>query len=574
MLARQCRIAPAEAAALVRLSADRRVQVLASHPASTNGQAKWIAEAARHVPGPESGRIGHVFPSTRPGEPAFACIPVGGEDVWALYLLAHSAADPALVAERLALSAAAFQSGGADAETGSPQQENRLLRSDLSTLIAMAAHERFTPIAMALCNHAASEWRCDRVSLGMVRGPYIRVEAMSHAEKFERRSALVQGLESVMEEALDQDEEIVLPAEASSTTLDRAAREFASRYGPLALASIPIRRAGKVLGVLTLERAPSEPFSIAEIASLRLLAEAAAPHLSLAHRHRHRLGSALAGSMRAVLETLLGPRYAWAKFTTIGLALATLALALIPATYRVRADARVEATDRRAIVGPFEGYLLETAARAGDLVDRGQVLARLDTSELMLRLGALQAEQEGAMREAGLASRERKDAEAQIARARAKRAEAEIALVESQIAQATIRAPIDGIIVSGDLERAVGAPVRPGDALFEIASPGAVRVEVFIAEDQVGDVKPGSRGSLATLSRPEVKMPVEIVRVDPVAEIRAGRNVFRAIASLSESPDWLRPGMEGVVRIDAGSSSYPRIWTRRIVNWMRMRLWV
>jgi hypothetical protein len=43
---------------------------------------------------------------------------------------------------------------------------------------------------------------------------------------------------------------------------------------------------------------------------------------------------------------------------------------------------------------------------------------------------------------------------------------------------------------------------------------------------------------------------------------------------MSHRPDWVRPGMEGTARIDAGSRAYPWIWTRRIVNWLRMRLWL
>jgi hypothetical protein len=32
--------------------------------------------------------------------------------------------------------------------------------------------------------------------------------------------------------------------------------------------------------------------------------------------------------------------------------------------------------------------------------------------------------------------------------------------------------------------------------------------------------------------------------------------------------------MEGVAKIDLGRRSYAWIWTRRIVNWVRMKLWL
>jgi RND family efflux transporter MFP subunit len=577
ILARQCRTAPAEAAAIVRHDGADRIDILAAHPDLPNSpsEGKWIVEAARNLPPQNGERRTRVVQGSRPGEPSFACVPIGaGANVWALYLLTHAPADPSLVAERLTLSAAALHLLDSHGEAHRREGETDLLRRAMGTLTAMASYDRFNAAAMALCNHVAAEWKCDRVSLGFLHGPYVRVEAMSHTEKFVARSSLVQSLEAVMEECLDQDQEIVVPSDDDSTVIRRAAMEFDSRHGPMALASIPIRRSGAPVGVLTLERPADAPFPISEIAALRLMVDAASAHLDLVRRYRRWFGASIASSARTLIESALGPRYAWAKLTAVALAAAAIFFAVVPGTYRVRADARVEAIDRRVVAGPFDGFLLESLARTGDIVNAGDVLARLDASDLVLRLGSLRAEQDGAVREAALAQRERKDAEAQIARARAKRAEADIGLIERRIEQATIRAPAAGVVVSGDLERVVGAPVSTGDTLFEVASLDSLRVEVFVAEDQIADIAAGSKGTLATLSRPDAKMPIEITRIDPVAEVRAGRNVFRALASISERPEWLRPGMEGTVRIDAGRRSYPSIWTRRTVNWLRMKLWI
>lgn len=577
ILARQCRTAPAEAAAVIRRDGDERVDVLAAHPDLPNAPAagQWIVEAARNLPPPGGERRTRLVRGSGPGVPSFACVPIGaGPNLWALYLLTHAPADPSLVAERLTLSSAGLHLLDSQGEAHRREAESELLRRAMSTLTAMASHDRFNAAAMALCNHVAAEWKCDRVSLGFQHGPYVRVEAMSHTEKFVARSSLVQSLEAVMEECLDQDQEVVVPTDDDSTTIRRAAMEFDARHGPMAMASIPIRRGGAAVGVLTVERPADAPLPVAEVAALRLLVDAASAHLDLVRRYRRWFGASVASSARSGIESALGPRYAWAKLTAVALASAALFFALVPGTYRVRADARVEAIDRRVVAGPFDGFLLESFARTGDVVRAGDVLARLDASDLVLRLGSLRAEQEGALREAALARRDRKDAEAQIARARAKRAEADIGLVERQIEQATIRAPAAGVVVSGDLERVVGAPVGTGDTLFEVASLDSLRVEVFVAEDQIADVAPGSKGTLATLSRPDAKMPIEVTRVDPVAEVRAGRNVFRALASIADRPEWMRPGMEGTVRIEAGRRSYPAIWTRRTVNWLRMKLWI
>lgn len=579
ILARQCRIAPAERAALIRIVPEGRVDLLAIHPGTALGPTPpaWILTAAKHTLSNGSAPAARFLPPQTALEGGHALVPIAadqGMHVWAVYEFSHPPADPAVVLDRLTLSAAGLGFVEAQAELARQAGEIDRLRRTLAALMGLASHDRFASVAMALCNHVASEWKCERVSLGIAKGPDIRVEAISHTENLAPRSTLVRDIESVMEECLDQDAEITVPAEDSSTLIARASREFASRLGPLALCSIPVRRDGEPFAVITLERPAGAPFTLPEVAALRLLADSASAHIWLAHRYRRWIGATLAASTRALVAAALGPAHAWAKLTAVALAVATLFFLLVPGAYRVRGDARIEATDRRVIAGPFDGYLIETRVRAGDPVNAGDIVARLDASDLLLRLAALRAEHDTALREAALAQRERKDAEAQIARARARRAEAEIALIDRQISQAAIASPLSGTIIAGNLDRALGSPVRTGDVLFEVAPLDSMHIEVFVAEDQIADVAAGAHGALTALSRPDRAIPLTVVRIDPVADVRAGRNVFRVVASLDERPAWLRPGMEGTARIDAGRRSYPWIWTRRAVNWLRMKLWI
>lgn len=589
ILARQCRTAPADSAALVRIVGAERLELLAIYPGLEGAglTPSWVIEAARRLPRDAGDRRSCYVGAERAGGEAFAMVPVGaanagtgadgaGPDVrvWAVYRMERGPADPGLVVERLAMSAAGLHILDAEGQLSSQAAENDLLRRTISSLSALAAHDRFLPTAMALCNHAASEWKCERVSLGVARGPYVRLAAMSHTEKFSARSALVQEIEGVMEECFDQDVEIAAPSESRSSVLNRAAREFALRHGPMSVLSVPLRRDGEPIGVLTLERGPGAPFSEADAAALRLLADACAAQIWLTHRYRRSLGAWAVSALRGAAGGMLGPRYAAAKLTGLALAAAAVFFTLVPGTYRVRADARIEAAERRVVAGPFDGFLVVAHSKAGDVVKEGDLLAALDSTDLLLRLGSLRAEHDGAVREAALAQREGKDAEALIARARARRAEADMRFVERQVEQASIKAPSSGTIVAGDLERLVGSPVRTGDRLFEIAALESLFVEVFVSEDQIADVSVGAVGALAPLSSPDTKLQVRITRVDPVAQLREGRNVFRVVCELEGGPAWLRPGMEGTVRFDAGRASYPWIWSRPALNWVRMKLWL
>ncbi len=579
-LARHCGAGPAEAAVVVHLTPTGTPEPLLGAPPLEPGAAtpEWLLDAIRRA-GPIGVGDRSLVRSAEPEQPPVLIVVLGrGADkstVVVGYLLFPGDPDPALTSERLAIMAAGLQAADARREIARQAGEIERLRKSATTLVHVADQDRFEGAAIALCNHVAAEWGCERVSLGVTAGHDIRVAAISHTEKIVRKATIVRELEAVMEECLDQDVEIVHPSDsASAPTITRDTSEFASRYGPVAIVSVPLRRDGRPWGVLTLERSPDRAIELADIAALRLLADAVTGQLWIAHRHRRWFGASLAGGVREAGSWVVGPRHTWAKLTAIALAGAAIFFALVPGTYRVQGSSRIEAEQRRVVAAPFDGFLRETLARVGDAVTTGETLARLDTTELLLRLSSLRAEFDGAQREAALAQRERKDAEAQIARARARKSEAEIAFLEHQIEQAALFAPTDGVIVTGDLERVVGAPVSIGDVLFEVAPLDALLVDVFIEEDQIADVAVGSFGSFASASRPDVRIPVRIERIDPIAELREGRNVFRARAALEERPEWLRPGMEGIAKIDAGQRPYPWIWTRRIVNWVRIKLWI
>ena len=52
-----------------------------------------------------------------------------------------------------------------------------------------------------------------------------------------------------------------------------------------------------------------------------------------------------------------------------------------------------------------------------------------------------------------------------------------------------------------------------------------------------------------------------------------GANIFRVEASLPFAPDLLRPGMEGIGKINAGRERLVWIWTHEIIDWFRLWVW-
>jgi multidrug resistance efflux pump/GAF domain-containing protein len=450
----------------------------------------------------------------------------------------------------------------------------RLTRS-IEVVSAVNQQKKFTSAAMALCNEMASQWRCERVSLGFLKGRYVRVKAMNHTEEFHRKMELVQKIESAMEECLDQDTEILVPAPKEAAYIDRSAKELAQSAGMQTVLSLPLRQQDNVFAVLTLERPLERPFTPDEVEALRLTCELCTARLSDLYRSGRWFGSVLAEKIRRLCAVVLGPTHTWAKLAVIGLLAAGVFLTIATGPFRPDAPFVLETVEQQVIPAPFDGYLKTVEVDVGQTVEQGtSVLATLDTAELRLQLAAAQADRAGYLKQVSAAMRDNETAQAQIAQANADKSQAQIDLLEFQISQSQLTTPLGGVVVKGDLKRQIGAPVRTGDILFEVCPIEAIRAQLLVPDDLVLYMQVGQEGRLATASYPDKPIRFVIERIDPMAEVVNQRNVFKVRARLTETYPWMRPGMEGVAKVEVGEKRYVWIWTRKAINWLRMKFWL
>ena len=117
-------------------------------------------------------------------------------------------------------------------------------RGALDLLNQLNAHREFLPAAMALCNELAARLKASSVALGWRKGDYVRLKALSNVEHFAARVEMVRELEAAMEEAFDQDDEIVWPATEDSTSVARVHGQLSGRQSIPYLVSVPLRSHG------------------------------------------------------------------------------------------------------------------------------------------------------------------------------------------------------------------------------------------------------------------------------------------------------------------------------------------
>jgi multidrug efflux pump subunit AcrA (membrane-fusion protein) len=170
--------------------------------------------------------------------------------------------------------------------------------------------------------------------------------------------------------------------------------------------------------------------------------------------------------------------------------------------------------------------------------------------------------------------------EVRLALAKAELLRSKLAIVERRLKRAAIRAPIDGVVVEGDLRSRVGGVFTLGEPLVTVAPLDEWLLELEVPQSAVGDVvvagrdAPDVHGAFSSYARPDHQRSFQLSRLLPAGRPAQGRTVYVAEARIAASGDGLRPGMEGVARIDIGRRRVWWVWLHGAIDYLRMKLWL
>ncbi len=450
-------------------------------------------------------------------------------------------------------------------------------RQVIDALLQVAEARALDEAAQRAVDLLAERLGLSRAALGLVdadRAARVRLQALSATAWFDKRSALVRQIENAMEEAWDQRASVVWPAQAERPpAIDLAHAALAgSDAPPAALASAVVMARSQALGVLTIARSHERPFDRAELAWLEAWAQGVGPVLALHQGDDHWLGGRLRRRLHAARALATDPRRPAWRVGAVLAAAALLALLVVDGAWRISAPATIEGAVQRAVVAPFEGFVRTAPVKAGQRVTAGQVLATLDDRDLLLEHQRHASEAERHQRRYRDALSRHERAEARMAAAEMAEAQAQLALVDERLARSRLLAPYDGLVVSGDLTQQLGSPVEKGKTLFEVAPLDAFRVILKVHEADMRGVAVGQRGELVLAGLSSQRLPFAVRNI-AVAAPADGRNAFEVEAALDSAPANLRPGMEGVGKIDAGQRRLWWIWTHRLTDWLRLKWW-
>ncbi len=451
-------------------------------------------------------------------------------------------------------------------------------KNQLVTLVELVAscieHERFEEAATDVVTDLATRFSSDRVSIGFLQGHEVKVEAVSHSAGFDSKSNLIRDIGEAMHEAIDQDSTITCQAAAEpSVFLTRCHETLAQTHGTGAILTVPFVVNGNITGAILVERPSDKPFGQTTIKHIEQIVSMIGPVLEIRRRDEQPLRQRVITLGKRSLISIFGAGHIGLKLTITSLLLCLTFLTFTTANYRITGTARLEARTQLAVVASQDGYIAEANVRPGDIIHKGDILGTLDDKDLQLESRKWSSQLDQTQKEYRKALAKHDRSGVNIIKARKLMAEAQLNLVNEQLSRTRLTAPFDGLVVSGDLSHALGSPVERGQVLFTVAPLDGYRVVLKVDERDIGSVKKRQQGNLVLSGMVENPLHFAVEKITPVSVVEEGRNYFQVEAKMDVNTDLLRPGMEGVAKIDVDRRKLIWIWSHRLVDWMRVALW-
>lgn len=235
-----------------------------------------------------------------------------------------------------------------------------------------------------------------------------------------------------------------------------------------------------------------------------------------------------------------------------------------------RYSATVEPDAQVAVAFRVSGYVDAITVEEGDRVAKGTVLARIRTADYEQKLGQATASQADARAALAQAKSDLARAEALFAANAMTRPELDAAIASVDVNQArlergraaageaglalrdaTLVAPIDGVILRRNIER--GDLGQPGATAFVLADTRAVKVTFGAPDTMIGALQSGSTIGVTTESMPDRTFHGRVARVAPAADPKT--RSFDVEIRIDNAANELKPGM--VASIEVGQPAAP-----------------
>ena len=427
---------------------------------------------------------------------------------------------------------------------------------------------------MAVTSELASMMQCERVTIGFVENHDVHVHAISNSAHNETRHNVVKCIEAAMQEAIEQHETLLFPPESNSYYLTQEHDSLVRQHTGGSICTVPLIINEEVIGAIMFERQGEvDDFDEKTKELCEQIASLLAPILQYRRLNDRPILEKFKESSRSLLSGVLGSGYLSVKFISVIIVASFVLMFITQWEYKVSSDAMLEGAIERVVTSPEDGFIKTANARPGDIVEVGVELATLDDRDLQLEKLKWLGKQKQVSKEYREALALHDLSQIGILRAQLSQAEAQLDILDQKLSRTVVTVPISGVIVSGDYTRALGSPVERGQVLYKVSPLEDYRIVLQVDESDVSHITVGMRGELTLSAAAEETFEMEVLKITPVSVAENGINYFQVEASLISPPKFLRPGMQGVGKISIGERQVLWIWTHKMVDWIRLKLW-
>ncbi|VAX09916.1 hypothetical protein MNBD_GAMMA26-1454 [hydrothermal vent metagenome] len=412
--------------------------------------------------------------------------------------------------------------------------------------------------ALHTAEEFASQPDISQAIIGMRMGTKkrCRLQALSGVAEFDPRSELSRRLEAAMDECLSRDD--MLQCSADKGDALPILSPLLKLLHTSAILLLPLRAAnGKVTGVIILCR-PHTTIP-ADTEYLETFTKYAGAALST-------IQAGDPGKLRGTKP------HTWGRWLILTLLLSLTAVLWMPVDHTINAATTIQPIKHRFVSAPFAGVLESSNVRPGDLVSAGDPLARMDGREIDWKLNTLLAEQQKAVKKRDVSIATRDTPSAQMAKLEIARLDAQKELLTHRKQNLIITSPIDGLVITGDLRREEGSPLKIGQRLFEIAPLDTMLAEVAVPAADVAYFQNNMPAEIHLESFPSRTWQQPVVDLHPRSVVLDGKNVFIAEVKLDNPDGLLRPGMSGRAQL-IGEPQY-LWWVLFHRPWERLVTWI
>jgi multidrug efflux pump subunit AcrA (membrane-fusion protein) len=281
------------------------------------------------------------------------------------------------------------------------------------------------------------------------------------------------------------------------------------------------------------------------------------------------------------------------------IAVVALALAVIPADFKVEARGELQPVTRREIFAPADGVIGDIKVKHGQMVAKDDVLLTLTQSQFDLEMARVTGELQTAVKRLAatqslrLEPNRTKEDSAQRAHQFSADEEELKELIKSlkkqeQILQShrsdlTVRSPLAGKVLTWNVEPLLAArPVARGQQLMTVADvTGAWELDLHVPDDRIGHVLNAQQDQshplpidFVTATDPGKVYETTVGKIAQTSEsLLEGQPTVQVTATVEPNtiPD-PRPGAEVIAQIDCGRRSIGYVWFHDLFD--AIRSWI